>query len=167
VATASATSNGLGNLALNISLPGKLISIFENRDFVDTFIRENAFGYHVTNFDRLESILKNGWLLHQMPTNLSESSRDFGLHLSTHLGVDYPIDGKTVVLRTPLEPIVYERRDSSYYGHVRRMFPMAASEVPHQLEFSPDRGISWYPLNEELLQYMKDGLLPVLRGTPQ
>jgi hypothetical protein len=130
-------------------------------------VQAGAYGYHVTLEERLEGILTKGWLPDQEPTNPQESARDPGLHLSTHLGVSYPVPGKTVILRTIMNPTEYKARDfSPYFGHVVRDTPIPANSVSKLLEFSPDNGVSWYPLSWQMLFLLRANLLPRMRAIP-
>ncbi|MFA6093488.1 MAG: hypothetical protein WCU88_10555 [Elusimicrobiota bacterium] len=131
------------------------------------FIADRAFGYHVTQAGRLKGILTKGWLPGQEPTNLTESARSPGLHLSTHLGVTYSIPGRTVILRIAMDPGEFKPiRLSAYYGHVVKENGVSANNLAQRLQFSPDGGVSWYPLTWSMADLYEEGLLPVKRAVP-
>jgi hypothetical protein len=138
---------------------------YRNED-AERFIAVGAYGYHVTLASRLQGILTKGWLLGQTPTS-SESAQIPGLHLATHLGVTYGIPGRTVVLRIAMRPGEFEApHATAYYGHVIKKHGVSDRAVSAQVQFSPDGGVSWYPLEWEFVDLYELGMLPIERMVP-
>lgn len=152
---------------MNIYFGGKLVKFAE----VDTpslrqkFIDAGAWGYHKTQQNSLPEILRDGLIPNIKQT--AESAASPGLHLSTHLGVNFPVDGPVAIIRVPLSSKEYRPAgETVYHGHLVRDKPMSASEVQDKAEFSVDNGVTWFPMRREFIEAAQSRFLPTNRSLP-
>jgi hypothetical protein len=146
---------------------GKLVpsSSINTIDLRQKFINAGAWGYHVMPRRALVGIEREGWIPNLVQTG--ESAGSPGLHLSTHLGVEFPVDGPVAILRVPMNANEYHPMlHTSYHGHVVRDHAMSSEQVHAQAEFSVDGGVTWFPMLREFTDAAQIGLLPTGREIP-
>jgi len=132
---------------------------------VEEFIATNAWGYHILDASKLEEISIKGWIPNLLQT--AESSGVPGLHLSTHLGLNFPIAGKKAVVRVRLDKEHYRAATAfEWHGHIIRDSNLSATDVQNGMEFSVDEGVTWFPMRPKLIRAAEEGLLPTKRGIP-